>query len=109
MKEFNLYDVVSDRIYDNGWRDRLPSEVITLTDEQKTQFLVSMGKGARQATKQALSRYIDNPRAYPAVTLKLGSYMERLTFHPDRGFMMVAGQDHLAERQWVRSTIRDLV
>jgi hypothetical protein len=111
MQEFTLYDVVSDRILDpeTGWRDRLPSEVITLTDDQKAQFLSSMGKGARTATKEALSRYIDNPRNYPAVTKRLGSYMERLTFHPEYGFMQVAGQDQPSERQWVRSTIKSLV
>lgn len=111
MQEFTLYDVVSDRILDpkDGYRDRKPEEVITLTDEHKAQFVEKMGKGARQATKDALSRYIDNPRAYPAVTRKLGGYMERLTFHPEHGFMQVAGQDQPSERQWVRSTIKSLV
>lgn len=111
MQEFTLYDVVSDRILDpkDGYRDRLPSEVITLTDDQKVQFLDSMGKGARQATKEALARYIDNPRDYPAVTKRLGSYMERLSWHSEYGFMQCAGQDQPAERQWVRSTIKSLV
>jgi hypothetical protein len=102
--EFTLYDVVSDRILDpvDGYRDRKPEEVITLTTENKAQFVEKMGK-------DALELYIDNPRLYPAVTRKLGKYMERLTFHPEYGFMQVAGQDQPSERQWVRSTIKSLV
>ena len=105
MKEFTLKDVISDRILDPlaGWRDRLPEEIIELTDEQKESFLLSFGKGRRPGTKGKLERFIDNPRGYALSANRW--WAERISWVGDR-CQYCAGQDYPSEMSVIVSQIR---
>lgn len=109
--EFSLKDILSDRIYDEstGWRDKTNDEIIWLTEDQIDNAYDVLCNRARQTTRYAVAKYLNNPREYPCVTAALGNYAERLTWHSEYGFQLVAGQDYPAELNWVRGVIRKFV
>lgn len=103
--EFTLKDVISDRILDPtvGWRDRLPEEVIQLTDAQKESFLEVFGKGRRQRTKASLQRFINYPRGYALSANRW--WAERISWVGDR-CQYCAGQDYTYEISQIVNEIR---
>ena len=108
MPNFTLKDVISDSILDpdTGWRDRLPEEIIVLTDQERTSFLEVLGKGRRANTKAALRRFIENPRAY-AASLVGAFWCDRLEWRGGR-CCYCAGQDYPYELSQIAARIREI-